>query len=64
MTNDPVLIAYTAKRNPNTGKTIWAQIGRAYPHESGNGLNVILDAMPMNGRIILLEPQIDQGTVE
>lgn len=63
MTNDPVLIAYAAKRNPNTGKTIWAQIGRAYPQKSGNGLNVILDAMPMNGRIILLEPDMDSDAL-
>ena len=56
MTNDPVLIAYTAKRHPGTGRTIWARIGRAYPHEIGNGLNVVLDALPVNGRLILLEP--------
>jgi hypothetical protein len=56
MTNDPVLIAYTAKRHPDTGRTIWARIGRAYPHEIGNGLNVVLDALPVNGRLILLEP--------
>ncbi|MHA6298767.1 hypothetical protein [Devosia sp. CAU 1758] len=64
MTNDPVLIAYTAKRNENSGKTIWARIGRAYPHESGNGLNVILDALPINGRIILLEPQLDESAID
>jgi hypothetical protein len=55
MTNDPVLIAYTAKRGKPGKPAIWTRIGRAYPHESGAGLTVQLDAMPFDGRIILLE---------
>lgn len=55
MTNDPVLIAYTVKRKP-TGTTVWTRIGAAYPHDAGAGLTVILDANPIDGRIILLEP--------
>lgn len=54
MTTDPVLIAYTAKRT-NSGRTAWTRIGQAYPHESGAGLTVVLDSMPLDGRIILLE---------
>lgn len=55
MSSDPVLIAYSAKRSPNSGRTRWTAIGKAYPHESGAGLTVILDAVPLDGRIILLE---------
>ncbi len=33
-----------------------AMIGRAYPHNAGEGLTVILDAMPLKGgHIVLLE---------
>lgn len=56
MTNDPVLIAYAVKRSPRTKRTVWSRIGHAYPHETGAGLTVILDALPADGRIILLEP--------
>lgn len=56
MTNDPVLIAYAAKRSRNSGKVQYARIGRAYPHNAGEGLTVILDAMPLKGgHIVLLE---------
>lgn len=55
VSEDPVLIAYTVKRSKN-GRASWTRIGLAYPHESGAGLTVLLDATPPDGRIILLEP--------
>lgn len=55
MSSDPILIAYSAKRSPNSGRTRWTAIGKAYPHETGAGLTVILEAVPLDGRIILLE---------
>ncbi len=55
MANDPVLIAYTVKRTRG-GKKIWTQIGGAYPHETGAGLTVVLDALPIDNKIILSEP--------
>ena len=56
MTNDPVLIAYGAKRSRASRKVQYERIGRAYPHNAGEGLTVILDAMPLKGwHIVLLE---------
>lgn len=55
VTDDPVLIAYAVKRSGRSKKALWTRIGRAYPHETGAGLTVILDAVPADGRIILLE---------
>lgn len=54
MSRDPVLIAYSAQRRKDR-RTIWHRIGRAFPHETGSGLTVLLDALPPDGRIILLE---------
>jgi hypothetical protein len=51
---DPVLIAYTARRKSDGG-TAWNRIGEAYPHETGSGLTVKLDAVPFDGVVILLE---------
>lgn len=51
---DPVLIAYSVKRSAK-GRAVWTRIGAAYPHETGAGLTVLLDAVPPDGRIILLE---------
>jgi hypothetical protein len=51
--SDPVLIAYSARR---AGKKVrWTRIGSAYPHDKGSGLTVVLEVIPLDGRIILLE---------
>lgn len=55
MSNDPVLIAYGVKQRNSSMRSHWQRIGEAYPHESGAGLTVVLDAVPLDGRIILLE---------
>jgi hypothetical protein len=56
MTNDPVLIAYAVRRGRKTKRVQYERIGRAYPHDAGEGLTLILDAMPLKGRhIVLLE---------
>ena len=34
---------------------VWTRIGKAYPHDAGAGLTLILDAIPPDGRVILLE---------
>ena len=59
MSSDPVLIAYGVKRNSTTKRVHWKRIGEAYPHESGAGLTVVLNVLPRDGRIILLEPVAD-----
>jgi len=52
---DPVLIAYGVTQRGNSQRSHWQRIGEAYPHESGAGLTIVLDAAPRDGRIILLE---------
>lgn len=55
MATDTVLIAYAVKRNSETKRAIWTRIGCTYPHEVGAGLTVVLDCVPLDGRIVLLE---------
>jgi hypothetical protein len=59
VTNDPVLIAYSVKDRPAGQKAIWRRIGVAFPHDKGAGLTVLLDALPIDGRIVLVEPKVD-----
>lgn len=54
MSSDPVLITFTAPRTRN-GRTRWTRIGEAFPHDTGQGLTVRLDSMPLDGIVILLE---------
>lgn len=39
----------------------WTKIGVAFPHRSGKGFSVKLDALPPNGELILLEPKPKQA---
>jgi hypothetical protein len=56
MTNDPVLIAYAVKRGRKSRRVQYERIGRAYPHDAGEGLTIIFDAVPLKGsHIVLLE---------
>lgn len=59
MSNDPVLIAYAVKRGGSNNKPVWTRIGCAYPHETGNGLTVVLESVPIDGRVVLLERDED-----
>ena len=38
---------------------MWIRIGVAFPHDKGAALTVILDALPIDGRIVLVEPKAD-----
>ena len=33
----------------------WTRIGSAWPHKDGKGLNLVLSALPINGRLVLRE---------
>jgi len=55
--NKPTLIAYSVKDARSADqKAIWTRIGAAWPHESGPGYSIRLDALPIDGRIVLVEP--------
>ena len=38
-------------------KSTWRQVGVAFSHKDGQGLDVILDAVPVSGRLTLRAPK-------
>jgi len=36
---------------------VWRQIGAVWDHSDGKGFDIILDALPVNGRIVVREPK-------
>ncbi len=54
----PDQIAYTVKESPD-GKGYWNRVGAAWDHKDGHGTEIILDSVPINGRISLRD-QRDQ----
>ena len=54
----PSLIAYSVKLN-GEDEAIWTRIGAAWPHRKGPGFSIQLDALPLEGRIVLVTPAVD-----
>jgi hypothetical protein len=62
----PSHIAYTARTYELEGveKKRWHEIGAAWPTKSGNGFNVTLFALPVDGQISLFVPSEKPGKTE
>jgi hypothetical protein len=39
----------------------WLAIGAAFAHKDGKGFNVVLQALPTDGKVVLREPQADEA---
>jgi len=38
----------------------WLAIGAAFAHQDGDGFNIVLQALPIDGKIVLRQPKEDQ----
>ncbi len=59
-TQQPTYQAYTVvKRQGKEGaqEDFWLNIGAAFMHQDGEGFNVVLQALPINGKIVLRPPK-------
>lgn len=51
--NAPSHIAYHVRDAKGKGKGFWTRIGAAWPHADGNGFNLQLEVVPLDGRVSL-----------
>lgn len=59
-TKKPAFIAYAVT---GEGKqAFWTRIGSAWPHQHGEGFSIELNALPVQGRIVLMPPKADDST--
>lgn len=40
-------------RDREGGKGFWTRIGSAWPHSDGKGFSILIDAVPLDGKITL-----------
>jgi len=52
----PHYIAYSVS-NGSEEKARWTRIGAAFAHKDAAGFDIVLDALPVTGRIVLREPK-------
>lgn len=60
----PVFHAYSIREYEKDGKkdSFWTKVGVAFGHEDGKGFNIVLDCVPLDGKISLREPRSkDEG---
>ena len=55
--------AYTVIRREGQDD-FWLNVGLAFPHADGKGFNIMLQAMPLDGKIVLREPTDDEQQPE
>lgn len=54
MSKKPSHYAYVVSGDGD--KKTWVRIGAAWANADGNGLNIVLDAVPVSGRLTLRTP--------
>jgi CHC2 zinc finger len=42
----------------------WTRVGSAWPHKDGKGFNIVLSALPVNGRVVLREFTDEEAKAE
>jgi hypothetical protein len=53
----PQLIAYCVKNRAEGQTAIWTKVGAAWAHAGKPGFSIELDALPVDGRLVLIEPR-------
>ena len=54
----PTYQAYTVVKREGQDD-FWLNIGAAFMHQDGDGFNIVLQALPINGKIVLRLPKAD-----
>ena len=61
MENKPTHYAYHVTDRVQDGNEekggFWTKIGAAWPHRDGKGFNISIETIPLNGRLVLREPE-------
>jgi hypothetical protein len=56
----PAYRAYTVVKREGQDD-FWLAIGAAFMHQDGDGYNIVLQALPIDGKVVLRLPKENQG---
>ncbi len=51
----PTFSVYTVEDRGPDQDAFWLKVGAAFPHKDGKGFNLVLQALPTDGRLVLRE---------
>jgi hypothetical protein len=60
----PTYRAFTVIKRGEGQDDFWLAIGAAFQHQDGDGYNIVLQALPIDGKIVLRLPKDDQTSQE
>jgi hypothetical protein len=55
--NKPAFIVYQVLDRDGKKDDIWNHIGAAWQHKDGNGFNIVLNSLPLDGRLTMRKPK-------
>lgn len=55
----PDFVAFSVREGKDGGKGFWTRIGAAWAHEDGEGFNLQLELVPLDGKIVLRAPKAE-----
>ena len=55
--NNPTYIAYQVHEREGDKKNVWNEIGIAWAHRKGEGFNLYLKAVPLDGKVVVMPHQ-------
>jgi hypothetical protein len=56
-----VFVVEDRKGDDDEGDAFWTRVGSAWAHKDGKGFNIVLSALPVNGRLVLRTFTEDDG---
>lgn len=62
-TNKPYMLGYTVRPIGKGEKSSWSKIAVAWAHKDGLGYNVQMDAVPVDGKLVLRTVPEDHGDI-
>lgn len=63
-TQQPNYRAYTVIKRGEGQEDFWLPIGAAFMHQDGEGYNIVLQALPIDGKIVLRLPKGEEQIAE
>ena len=60
----PDFRAYTVIKRGEGQDDFWLAIGAAFMHQDGDGYNIVLQALPIDGKIVLRTPKTEEPSQE
>lgn len=60
-TSTPLYQAYSVIKREGQ-EDWWCNIGAAFPHADGKGMNLMLQALPLDGKVVMRPPKSESDT--